>query len=88
MTSPLQKIELLKTFLSLLVAWVVLMGFYQMTPEQQALTISVVIAGVNLGGAWWQDQLTTSLSNPKAADGEPLVRASGSLRSPAEKGDK
>lgn len=81
MKNPVRIIESVKTLIQVAIAWVVLMGFWPMTAEQQALTITFGIAVVNLFGAFLETQQTTPLAEPKAADGEPLVRAGGSSRS-------
>lgn len=78
-------IELLKTFATAFVIWLVVMGYWPMTPEQQAVTLGLLIAGINVFGFLWQSSKVTSLGNPKAADGEPLVRASQSPVSAATK---
>ena len=83
--SGLTKIEALKTVLTAFLAWVVVMGFWPMTGEQQAITLTFGISIINFGGAFWQSQSITTLSNPKSADGEELVRISGSPRSAASK---
>lgn len=85
MKNPVRIIESVKTLIQVAIAWVVLMGFWQMTPEQQALTITLGIAIVNLFGAVLETQQTTPLAEPKAADGEALVRAGGSSRSALKK---
>jgi hypothetical protein len=73
--NPIRIIEALKTLIQLLIAWVVLMGYWPMSPEQQLLTISLAIAGVNLAGTFWETNETTPLAAPKDESGEPLVRA-------------
>jgi uncharacterized protein (DUF2062 family) len=83
-----QLIEGVKTVISVGVAWGVLMGFWPMSAQQQALTITFFLAIVNVGGMLWQSRLVTPLVNPKARDGEPLVRESGSMRSAAVGGKK
>lgn len=74
---PIGTIELVKIFANALVVWAIVMGFWHMTDVQQAVTLTMVMAGINLGGAFWQSRQTTPLANPTAKDGEPLVRVSG-----------
>lgn len=81
MQHPIQWIESLKTLAQVAIAWTVIMGIWPMTPEQQALTITLAIAAINFFGGIIERAHTTPLANPKAADGEPLVRKSGSTRS-------
>lgn len=86
MKSPIRNIEALKSLVQALLAWVVIMGYWPMTPEQQALTMTVGITLVNFLGSFWEMNQTTPLAEPKAADGEALVRSGGSTRSASDKG--
>lgn len=74
MKRPIINIEALKTVVQVGIAWLVLMGIWPMTPEQQALTMTFAIAIVNFGGSFWEMNQTTPLADPKE-DGVPLVRA-------------
>ena len=83
--NPIRNIEALKTLVQVGIAWLVLMGFWPMDAEQQALTITFGITIVNFIGSLFEMNQTTPLAEPKAKDGEPLVRASGSMRSASDK---
>lgn len=85
MKNPVQVIEALKTVVQIAIAWVTLMGFWTMTPAQEALTITFGITLVNFVGIFWEISQTTPLADPQAADGETLVRSSGSTRSASMK---
>lgn len=85
MKNPVQVIEALKTLVQVTIAWLVLMQVWPMTAEQQALTMTFGIALVNFGASFWEMAQTTPLAEPKAADGETLVRAGGSMRSASER---
>jgi hypothetical protein len=74
MRNPVQIIESVKTVVQIAIAWLVLMGFWPMSNEQQLLTVSFGIAIVNLLGTLWETQQTTPLAAPQAPDGTPLVR--------------
>lgn len=76
MNNPANLIEAIKTLLTAALTWVVVMGYWPMDATQQATTLTFGIAFINTVGAFLQSRQTTPLSNPKAADGEPLVRAS------------
>lgn len=81
MKRPIVNIEALKTVVQTLIVWLVVMGIWPMTEAQQAITLTLALAIVNLAGTFWETSETTPLAQPKAADGERLVRASGSTRS-------
>lgn len=74
-------IEMVKTFANLFVVWLVVMGFFPLTDVQQATTVSLVMAAINIGGWVIQRGIVTPISDPKieAKDGElvSLVRADG-----------
>lgn len=75
--SPVQLIELIKTFATAVLIWLVVMGYWVMSDVQQAVTLTMVIAGINLGGAYFQSRLTTPLSDPKDELGRPLSGPNG-----------
>lgn len=81
MSNSFEIAELVKTVLTAGIAWVVIMGYWPMDPTQQALTLTFGVSIINLGGAIWQRRQVTPLADPKAKDGEPLVRISGDTRS-------
>lgn len=74
-TNPIALGDALKTLLSAALAWVVIMGFWPLTPEQQAMTMAFGVALINTGVSIWQNRVTTPLANPKDETGEQLVRA-------------
>ena len=74
MKDPVRDIELIKTFATAVVVWVVVMGYWALTDVQQAVTLTMVMAGINLAGAYFQNRQTTSLANPVDTDGVPLSR--------------
>lgn len=74
MKEPLRNIELLKVFANAVVVWAVVMDFWPLDSTQQAVTLTVVMSGINLLGAWWQGRETTSLAEPKDTDGVELTR--------------
>lgn len=75
MSKPVQNIELIKLFANALVVWLVVMGIWPMTEIQQAATLTLALAAVNMVGAHFQSRQTTPLADPKDEDGTPLVRA-------------
>lgn len=74
MKDPVRDIELVKTFATAVVVWVVVMGYWPLTDVQQAVTLTMVMAGINLVGAWWQSRQTTPLAAPRDTDNVPLTR--------------
>lgn len=71
---PVVIIEAVKTFINLFVVWLVVMGYWPMSDMQQAATISMAMAGVNLGGAFLQRRLSTPVNQPRDREDYPLVR--------------
>lgn len=85
MQKPIQIVELLKTVAQAFLVWLVVMGYWPLTEVQQAVTLALVVAVINLVGAYFETRGTTPLADPRAADGEPLVRVENPTRSPMEK---
>lgn len=78
MQEPIRTIELYKTFATALIAWVVVMGYWPMDNMQQAVTLTMAIAGINLVGAYFQNRQTTPLKEPRDIDNVPLTRPDNS----------
>lgn len=74
MQEPIRNIELIKIFANSVVVWVVVMGFWPLDNMQQAVTLTMVMAGINVAGALWQNRQTTPLSKPVDTDGVALSR--------------
>lgn len=74
MKEPIRNIELIKIFANSLVVWLVIMGFFPLDSTQQAVTLTLVMSGINVVGALWQGRETTSLAEPKDTDGVELTR--------------
>lgn len=74
MKEPIRNIELIKIFANAVVVWVVVMGFWPLDNTQQAVTLTMVMAGINVAGALWQNRETTPLANPTDTDGVALSR--------------
>ena len=74
MKQPVRDIELIKIFANAVVVWLVVMGFWPLTDAQQAITLTMVMAGIQLAGSWLQNRETTPLSKPVDVDGTPLSR--------------
>lgn len=68
--------DTLKTLLTAALAWVVIMRWWPLDPQQQAMTLTFGVALINAGISYWQNFATTPLQNPKDEKGEQLVRAS------------
>lgn len=75
MQQPIRNIELIKIFANAFVVWLVVMGFIPMDNTQQAVTLTMVMSAINLGGAMWQNNQTTPLAAPRDTDGETLTRS-------------
>lgn len=75
MKEPIRNIELIKIAANAIVIWVVVMGFWPLDDAQQAVTLSMVMAIINVGGAFWQNNQTTPLAAPRDIDGAELSRA-------------
>lgn len=73
--NPIAFGDSLKTILTAALAWLVIMGFWTATPEQQAATLTLGTAIINFGIGYWQSLQTTALADPKDETGEQLVRA-------------
>lgn len=71
------------TITTLITAVIVLLRSFNvpLTLDQQVAITAVLAVIAPWIVAWVGHRTTTPLSNPKAADGEPLVRSSGSTRS-------
>src|SRR5688500_18379719 len=80
MEHPIRNIELIKTFATAFVIWIVVMGFWVMDAVQQASTITMLVALINAVGAYIQNRQTTPLAAPEANEATPLVR--GDTRQP------
>ena len=63
-------VELFKTFANLFVVWLVVMGWFHLTDVQQATTLSMVMAGINIIGWIVQRNLVTPVNDPKAVNTE------------------
>lgn len=74
MKEPLRNIELIKIFANAVVVWTVVMGFWPLDSTQQAVTLTLIMSGINVAGALWQGRETTALSKPTDEDGVPLTR--------------
>lgn len=74
MKTPVRDIELIKIFANAVVVWLVVMGFWPLTDAQQAITLTMVMAGIQLTGAMWQNRETTPLAEPRDTDGVELTR--------------
>lgn len=85
MTRPIPFIELVKTFVQAFLVWLVVMGIWPMNEVQQTVTLALLMAGVNLVGAYFESKQTTPLADPRAIDGEPLVRVENPTRSPSDR---
>jgi hypothetical protein len=79
---PIAIIEAIKTIANLVIIWLVLMGYWTLSEEQQAITITLALAIINLGGMFWQRSLSTPVAEPRAENVEgrivDLVPADGS----------
>lgn len=70
-------IEAVKVLLTAGIAWVVIMGWWPMTAEQQAATLSFAVAALGVIGVWATNTQTTSVNDPKDTDGARLMRSDG-----------
>lgn len=70
---PIAISETLKTIATSLVIWLVVMGYWPMTPEQQAVTLTLVVAIVNAVGGYLERRYSTPLSDPRDNEGRRLT---------------
>ena len=76
---PVMLIELVKILVNALVTWVVVMGFWPMTEQQQVATLTLALAVVGVAGAIWQRSHVTPVSDPKDIDRTSLRRLDGTI---------
>lgn len=74
MKEPIRNIELIKIFANAVVVWTVVMGYWPLDSTQQAVTLTLIMSGINVAGALWQGRETTSLAEPTDTDGVELTR--------------
>jgi len=70
-------VALIEAFILMLVS----LNVIQLTDDQTGTIMKFVVAFVMVAspiiGAWWVSRNSTSLANPKDADGTPFVRSDG-----------
>lgn len=74
MQQPIRNIEGIKILANAAVIWLVVMGIWPLTDAQQAITLTMVMAGINVVGGFFQNQQTTPLADPKDETGAELAR--------------
>lgn len=70
---PVALIELVKVVVNAALIWVVVMGIWAMSDAQQAATLALAMAVVNLGGAIWQRSQVTPVADPRDNAGRRLT---------------